>query len=146
MSTQRRPTVIDTDKKVEGALSERSLPTDCKRGEKNLRTILRKAASHHVPTGWHILHEEPVPAEILDVMTRQDDVHKRVPTSSELPILNKDIQKRIFEHKRKKMKDFVENMDQKTDLIKLWRTIKKIYRRANRMAENKAITFNGISF
>ena len=56
---------------VEAALSKRSLPTDCQRDEKILRTILLKAASHHIPTGRHRLHEEPVPAEILDVMTRR---------------------------------------------------------------------------
>ena len=45
-------------------------------------TNLLKAASHHIPTGRHKLHEEtgPVPAEILDVMTRRDDLRKRHPT------------------------------------------------------------------
>ena len=45
-----------------------------------------------------------------------------------------------------KWRDFVETMDQKTDLTKLWRTIKRIDGRAKRGAENEAITFNGISF
>ena len=80
---------------VEAALRKRSLQTDCQRDEKILRTILLKAASHHIPTGRHRLHEEPVPAEILDVMTRRDDLRKRYTTSSELSRLNKDIQKRI---------------------------------------------------
>ena len=34
---------------VEAALSKRSLPTDCQRHEKILRTILLKAASHNIP-------------------------------------------------------------------------------------------------
>ena len=128
---------------MEVALSKRSLPTDCQRDEKILRTLLLKAASHHIPTGRHRLHEEPVPAEILDVMTRQDE---RDRTSSELPRLNKDIQKRICEHKRQKWRVFVENMDHKTDITKLWRTIKGIDGREKRTAENEAIFFNGISF
>ena len=37
-------------------------------------------------------------------------------------------------------------MDQKTNVTKLWRTIKGIDGRAKREAENEAITFNGISF
>ena len=37
-------------------------------------------------------------------------------------------------------------MDQKTDVTKLWRTIKGIDGRAKREAENEAITFTGISF
>ena len=131
---------------VEAALSKRSLPTDCKRDETIFRTVLLKAASHHIPTGRHRLHEEPVPAEILDVMNRRDDLHRRNPTSPELAKLNKAIQNRICVHKRKKLRDFVETMDQKTDLTKLWRTIKVIDGRAKCEAENEAITFNGISF
>ena len=77
--------------KVEAAMSKRSLPTDCQRDEKIFRTVLFKAASHHIATGRHRLHEEPVPAEILDVMTRRDDLRKRDPTSPELPRLNYDI-------------------------------------------------------
>ena len=45
------------------------------------------------------LHEEPVPAEILDVMNRRDDLRKRDTTSPELPKLNKDSQNRICVHK-----------------------------------------------
>ena len=131
---------------VEAVLSKRSLPTDCQRVEKIFRTVLLKEASHHIPTGRHRLHEEPVPAGILDVMNRRDDLRKRDPTSPELPRLNKVIQNRIYVHKRKKWRDFVETMDQKTDLTKLWRTIKGIDGRAKREAENEAITFNGISF
>ena len=126
-------------------MSKHSHPTDCQRDEKIFRTILLKAASHDIPTGHHRLHEEPVPAEILDVMNRRDDLRKRDPTSPELPRLNKDIQNHICVHKRKNG-DFVETMDQKTDLTKLWRTIKGIDGRGKREAENEAITFNGISF
>ena len=117
---------------VEATLSKCLLPTDCQRDEKILRTILLKAASHHIPTGWHRLHEEPVPAEILDVMTRWDALRKRDRTTPVLPRLNKDIQKRICEHKLQKLRDFVENMGHKTDITKLWRTIKGIDGRAKR--------------
>ena len=99
---------------VEVALIKRSLPTYCQRDEKIFRTILLKAASHHIPTGRLRLHEEPVPAEILDVMTRRDDLRKIDPTSPELTRLNYDIQNRIYGHKRYKFRDFVETLDQKT--------------------------------
>ena len=80
------------------------------------------------------------------MMNRQDDLRKRDPTSSELPRLNKTIQNPICVHKWQKWRDFVETMDQKTDVTKLWRTIKGIDGRAKREAENEAITFNRISF
>ena len=130
---------------METVLSKRSLPTYCQR-DKIFRTVLLKAVSHHIPTGRHRLHEEPVPAEILDVMTRRDDLRKRDPTSPELPRLNYDIQNRIYAHKRQKWRDFVETLDQKTNVTKLWKTIKGIDGRVKRETENKAITFNGISF
>ena len=78
------------------------------------------------------------------MMNRRDDLRKRDPTSPELTRLNKTIQNRICVHKRKKWRDFVETMDQKTFLTKLWRTINGIDGRAKREAENEAITFNGI--
>ena len=73
------------------------------------------------------------------MMNRRDDLHNRDPTSPELPRLNKDIQNRFCVHKRKKWRDFVETMDQKTDLNKLWRTIRGIDGRAKREAENEAL-------
>ena len=54
---------------VEAALRMRSLPADCRRDEKIFGTVLLKAASHHIPTGRHRLHEEPAPTNILDEMT-----------------------------------------------------------------------------
>ena len=57
---------------VETTLSKRSFPTDCQRDEKIFRTVLLKTASRHIPTGRNRLHEEPVPAEILDMMTRRE--------------------------------------------------------------------------
>ena len=91
---------------------ETALPTGCQRDDKIFRTVLLKAASHHIPTRRYRLHEEPVPAEILDGMTRRDDLRKRDPTSPELPRVNYDIQNRIYAHKRQKWRDFVESLDQ----------------------------------
>ena len=89
------------------------------------------------------LHEEPVPAEILDAVPRQDDLRKRDPTSPELLRRNKDIQKRTCVYKR----EFVLLRPwTKTDLTKMWRTIKGIDGRAKRTVEIEAISFNEISF
>ena len=63
-----------------GQIQTRSGDRPEQRDEKIFRTVLLKAASHHIPTGRHRLHEEPVPAEILDVMTRRHDLRKRDPT------------------------------------------------------------------
>ena len=61
---------------VEVALSNHSLPTYYQRGEKIFHTFLLKVASYHIHTVRHRLHEEPVPADILDVMNKRDDLRK----------------------------------------------------------------------
>ena len=127
---QKKTTWDRYRQEVEFVLSKRSLPTDCQRDEKIFRTVLLKPTSHHITTGRHRLHEEPVPAEILDLMTRRDDLRKRGPTSPELPRLNYDIQNRTYAHKRQKWRDFIETLDQKTYVTKLWRSIKGIDGRA----------------
>ena len=125
---------------VETALSKRSLPTDCQRDLPYSST--HSSVTPHpywtTQTPW-----ESVPAEILDVMTRRDDLRKRDPTSPEQTRLNYDIQNRIYAHKRQTLRDFVETLDQKTDVTKLWRTIKGIDGRAKHKAENEAITSTG---
>ena len=80
------------------------------------------------------------------MMTRRSDICKRDPTSLEQPRLNYDIQNRIYVHKRQKLRDFVETLDQKTYVTKLWGTIKGIDGRAKGEAENETITFNGSLF
>ena len=43
----------NTTIKIDDKLSKRRLPTDCQKGEKILRVIILKAASHHIPSGRH---------------------------------------------------------------------------------------------
>ena len=105
-------------------------------------TVCLKAASHHIHTGRHRLHEEHVPADISGVMTRRDDLRERDPISLELPRLHYG----IMTHKRQTWGYFVEILDQKQMSPSWWRTIKGIDGRAKREAENEAITFNGSSF
>ena len=116
--------------KVVAVLSKGSLPTDCQRDDRIFRTVLLKAASHHIPTGRHRLHEEPVQAEILDVMIRRDDLRKRDPTSPELPRLNYDIQNRIY---------------QKTYVTNGGELLKELMAEKN-VRPNESITFNGSAF
>ena len=75
------------------------------------------------------------------MMTRRDDLRIRDPTSPELPKLNYDIQNRIYAHQRQQFRDFVETLDQKTDVTKLWSTIKGVDGRVIHEAENEAFTF-----
>ena len=122
---------------VETALSKRSLPTDCQRDE-IFRTILLKAVSHHNPTGRHRLHEEPVPADILDVMTRRDDLLKRDPTWTELPRLNYAIQN-LWCINAYKGNFFLRPWTRRQISPSCREPLKEL------MAENEAITLNGSS-
>ena len=57
-------------KEIEDKLSEKWwLPTNCQKGEKILRTIIVKAASQHIPSVRHRINTEPIPVEILEVIS-----------------------------------------------------------------------------
>ena len=127
---------------IEDKLSKRRLPTNCQKGEKILRVIILKAASHHIPSGRHRLNTEPVPTEILEKMTARDDLRSRDSTSAALLEMNDKITRITNEHKRQKWRQFVETLDHKTDPTKLWRTIKAIDGNSTPKTENEAITFD----
>ena len=44
-----------------------------------MRTIILKAASHHISSGRHRIYTELVPVEILERMRAQDDLRSRDP-------------------------------------------------------------------
>ena len=102
-----------------------------------------KAASHHIPSGRHRINTEPVPTEILENMRTQDDLRSSDSTSPVLPEMNDEITRITNEHKRKKLRQFVETLDHKTDPTKLWRMINAIDGKSTPKAENVAITFDG---
>ena len=77
-------------REIEYKLSKR-LPTNCQKGEKILRVIILKAASHHIPSGRHRLNTEQVPTEILEKMRARDDLRSRDSTSPALPEMNDEI-------------------------------------------------------
>ena len=117
-------------------------PFDCQKEEKTLRSIILKAASHHIPTGRHKLNTEPVPAEILDLTNKRDDLRQRHHTSPELQRINEEITRTATAHKQAKWKQFVETMDHKINTSKLWRMIKAIDGKSTPAEENEAIVFN----
>ena len=129
-------------REIEDRLSKRRLPTNCQKGEKFLRAIILKAASHHIPSGRHRIYTEPVPTEILEKMRARDDLRSRDSTSPALSEMNDEITRITNEHKRQGWRQFVETLDHKTDPTKLWRTIKAIDGKSTPKAENEAITFD----
>ena len=130
-------------REIEDKLSKRRLPTDCQKGEKILRAIILKAASHHKPSVRYRINTDPAPTEILEKIRVRDDLRSRDSTSPALPEMNDEITRITNEHKRQKWRQFVETLDHKTDPTKMWRTIKKIDGKTSHKAENEAIIFNG---
>ena len=106
-------------REMEDKLSKGRLPTDFQKGEKILRAIILKAASHHIPSLRHRINTEPVPTEVLEKMRVRDDLRSRDPTSHLLPEMNDEITRPTNEHKRQKCRQFVETVDHKTDPTKL---------------------------
>ena len=124
---------------IERNLSSRHHPTDCQKDEKLCRATLLKAAPHHNPTGRRVLHTQQVPAEILAMMAARDDLRKQDAASPGLSTMTKA----TSNHKRRQWREFVESIDHRTDITKLWRTIKGIAGKSKQTEENEGITFTG---
>ena len=123
-------------------MSKRRLPTKCQKGEKILRTILLKTASHHIPSGRHRINTEPLPAKILEKTTARDDLRSRDHTLYALQQMKNEINRTTNEHRRQTWRPFVEMLDHKSDPSKLWRAIKAIYGKSPPKGESEAITFD----
>ena len=88
--------------KLEATMSKLSLPTACQRDEKIYRTNLLKTASHHASTGRLKLHEEAVPAEILDMMIKRTTSAKETLSHMNCQDWIKTSRNAWWEHKREK--------------------------------------------
>ena len=76
--------------------------------------------------------------------SRTDEMTSVKETPPHLPRLNRHPEPHL-RAQTAKIESFAETMDQKTDLTKLWRTIKGLDSRAKRETENEEITFNTLS-
>ena len=75
-------------------------------------------------------------------MRARYDLRSRDTTSPALQLMNDEITRTTYEHRRKTCIQFVETLDHRTDPSKLWRTIKAIDGKSPLKADNEAITFN----
>ena len=107
---------------IEDKLSQRRLPTDCQKGEKILRAIILKAASHHILSGRHRINTEPIPTEIWENRMRLPEQRTNIKDKSGDSLWRRWITRQILQN---------------------WRTIKAIDGRSTPKAENEAITFDG---
>ena len=102
-------------REIEDKLSKGRLPTNCQKGEKILRAIILKAASHHIPSGRHRFKSRFQ----RDNGKARDDLRSRDSTSPALPEMNDEITRITNEHKRLKWRQLVETLDHKTGPTKL---------------------------
>ena len=102
-----------------GGLPEQSVPFEHTAKQWRIY-FLQFHSKHHITsqlTGRHRLHEEPVSADILDMMSRRDDLHgrdsNRLTWHTKIELLHPNTHLYTSKKHRKKGRDLVENMDQK---------------------------------
>ena len=76
-------------------------------------------------------------------MKVRDDFRSQDPTSPRLQQMNDELTKKTRKHKQRSWRQYVETLDHKSELTKLWRTLKAIGGKAPTSAENEDISFNG---
>ena len=78
------------------------------------------------------------------MMEERDELRKKQdPASPQLSIMSDEITKLTSDHKRRQWIEFVESIEHRTDITKLWRTIKGIDGKSKQTVENEGITVTG---
>ena len=77
------------------------------------------------------------------MMEERSDLRKQDPASPRLSIMNDEITNATSDHKRRHWRAFIESIDHRTDITKLWRKIKGIDYKSKQTVENEGITFRG---
>ena len=72
-----------------------------------------------------------------------NNLRKQDSASPRLSTMNDSITKATSDHKRRQWREFAESIDHRTDITKLWRTIKGIDGKSKQTSENEGITFIG---
>jgi hypothetical protein len=127
-------------KEVEDALDLVPAPISVSRDERTFRDILLTASKHHIPSGRHVFQKQPLPAEALPLIQQRDELRASDPTSSEIPELNDCITSIIQQSKRDKWRESMSSFNPRTDIKKLWRTVKGLENRPS-APTNCAISF-----
>ena len=109
--------------------------------EQLLRSYIRTAASHHIPSGRIVQPTPHLPPAAASWMKERDALRATNPADPQLTILNNCIHKSIREAKTTKWREFLGTFDHRTDPGKLWKTIKALDGKATELKRNQPIKF-----
>ena len=107
--------------------------------EKSFRNILNKAAKKYIPAGRipNIIHE--IPTEAANLIDKRDQMKAANPSDNRIPNLNREIDQKIDEHRKKKWHEHLDTCDPGSK--QLWTTIQSLSGKPNQ-PNNEAIHFN----
>ena len=111
--------------------------------EKFFRTTLQKASKRYIPAGRIPTTYNALPTEAAKLIDQRDEVKKNNPADARLPDLNKNINKLINEHKKKKWQEHLGTCDPGSK--KLWNTIKSLGNQPQQ-PNNQGIEFNNKTY
>ena len=117
-------------------------PQNVHKAEKCFRKIINNASKKCIPQGRIKKIIPEIPTEAANKMKERDELRKSTPDSPQIAELNKEIENSIHKHKQTKWRDYVGDINRKTDPAKLFKLIKNLNGQPSSPA-NQAIKFKG---
>ena len=125
---------------AENAFATAPAVTDVHKSEKLFRKIVQKAAKKFIPAGRILKPINSIPSDAADMIKERDDIRNQNPSDQRIPDLNKDINRTINNHKKKKWQEHLAECAPGSQ--KLWKTIKQLSNNEHQQPPNQGITFD----
>ena len=120
-------------------------PQTCSKGEKVFRHILKRAAKHHIPSGFIKNHIPNLPDEAKNLIRERDNIRQENSSDPRIAVKDQQIASSIAEANRNTWISTVESCSHNENSGKYWRLLGKLSGKKINQAPNQPITFGNTS-
>jgi hypothetical protein len=128
---------------IDDSLANSPEPTDVHKANKLLTDVIQAADKRFIPKGKIKNTDQPLPAEIRELITQRNNLRRIKPDDPQIKRLADTITSLITAHKTQIWQEKLnQNWDHKTNSHKLWQTIHQLSGKQNQAQPNRVILFD----
>ena len=118
-------------------------PTDALAGEKMFRKVTNIANKHNTPSGRIPIVRPSMPTATAKLADERDEIRKTDASSPRIEELNVQIEEETNEYRRTKWRNHLDTFSGRTNVSKLWKTVKTLINGNQQQDPNRPVCFKG---
>ena len=126
---------------TEAAFENTQAPVSCSLGEHTFRSILQRAAGHHIPRGRRNVHIPGLSDEAKDLIRERDTLRSGRHDDPALPDLERRVADAISSSARNTWINTVESTSHRHNPSRFWSLLKSLSGKSGRQSKNQPIRF-----